>query len=206
MSEFKMRMISEEKLNVYADQGYDHTFFEVGQQQRINAVRFQEDKSFVLFPLCKFPNVRNVFVGDGVERFYLDVLEGCEYLENLSFGFGYNKEITIYGDISNVNTDRFSCAAWFELLKYRPDLYSRIPSRYFGIKGFQQQSVDAVIDGMKARADTVPAYQLGEKMKEDKKELEKIRNLISYQKQQRKSKKEELIDMYSSYREDLKNL
>ena len=154
----------------------------------------------------RFPNLMYITCSKSLEIFnFEENLAGCQNIDRVWFGNGqYNHKIKVFGnEIPFAVRQSLSETGWYELLRYRPDLYTQIPSKMFGYPMFEKNSVNAVIYGMTERVKKLSPMQLPEQMKKDELTLNGIKFCIEQERKKRKSERELITDMYEQFKKDL---
>lgn len=154
----------------------------------------------------RFPNLMYITCSKSLEIFNLEEnLAGCQNIDRIWFGNGeYNHKIKVFGnEIPFAVRQSLSETGWYELLRYRPDLYTQIPSKMFGNSMFEKNSVNAVIYGMTERVKELAPFQIPEQMKKDELTLSGVKFCIEQERKKRKSEREQITDMYEQFKKDL---
>ena len=154
----------------------------------------------------KFPNLMYITCSKSLEYFSLDSnLAGCQNIDRIWFGNGeYNHKIKVFGnEIPFAVRQSLSEIGWYELLRYRPDLYTQIPSKMFGNPMFEKNSVNAVIYGMTERAKKLTTVELSQQKKKDARILGSVRFCIDRERKKRKTEMQEMTEMYEEFKRDL---
>lgn len=154
----------------------------------------------------KFPDLTYITCSKNLEYFSIDThIEGCYHIDRIWFGNGeYNHKIKVVGEELPFGVRHsLSETGWYELLRYRPDLYTQIPSKFFGNPMFEKNSVNAVIYGMTERAKKLTRVELPHQKEKDERILGTVKFCIEQERKKRKSEMQEMTEMYEEFKRDL---